>query len=397
MEQKRFPNTLIAAFAVLTAVGVGCWIYQLFVGLQVTGMSNMNSWGIYIIMFMFFVGLSAGGLIVASSAHVFNIEKFKKVALPAVIVSTVSICLAALFVLIDLGGFAKVWRLLTGPNFESPLMWDVVVIALYLIINILDIVFITRGEEHKVKVLSCFALPTAILVHSVTAWIFGLQISRTWYTAIMAPIFVASACDSGLALLLLCLMALEARGLFVTGKALFKSLSGLLAVFIAVDAYFIGCELLTMGYPGAGDAAALAIMTSGATAPYFWVEIIFGLLVPFLILVVAKNREKKGLIVAASILVVLGVLCKRIWLLLTAFAAPYATGAPTVSDAMAADALSFGAVGAFYAPSLIEIVIVVGVLALGVLLLMLLGNALLAKKKPVPAGRAASDAAPQEA
>ena len=235
MDQKRFPNTLIAVFAVLTAIGVGCWIYQLAVGLQVTGMSNMNSWGTYIIMFMFFVGLSAGGLIVASSAHVFNIDKFKKVALPAVIVSTVSICLAAMFVLVDLGGFTKVWRLLSGPNFESPLMWDVVVIVSYLAINILDIVFITRGEEHKVKVLSCYALPTAILVHSVTAWIFGLQISRTWYTAIMAPIFVASACDSGLALLLLCLMVLEARGLFATGKALFKSLSGLLAVFIAVD------------------------------------------------------------------------------------------------------------------------------------------------------------------
>ncbi len=397
MDQKRFPNTLIAVFAVLTAIGVGCWIYQLAVGLQVTGMSNMNSWGTYIIMFMFFVGLSAGGLIVASSAHVFNIDKFKKVALPAVIVSTVSICLAAMFVLVDLGGFTKVWRLLSGPNFESPLMWDVVVISLYLAINILDIVFITRGEEHKVKVLSCYALPTAILVHSVTAWIFGLQISRTWYTAIMAPIFVASACDSGLALLLLCLMVLETRGLFATGKALFKSLSGLLAVFIAVDAYLIGCELLTMGYPGAGDAAALSIMTSGATAPFFWFEIVFGLLVPFVILVVSKNREKRGLIAVASVLVVLGVLCKRIWLLLTAFAAPYATGASVVSDAMAADALSFGAVGAFYTPTLMEIAIVIGVLSLGVLLFMLLSNALFGKKQTASTAHAASDIASQEA
>lgn len=403
MDQKRFPKTALALFAVLTVAGVVCWIYQLMTGLQVTGMSNTNSWGSYIIFFMFFVGLSAGGLIVASSAHVFNIGPFKKVALPAVIVSTVSICLAALFVLVDLGGFVKVWRLLTGPNFASPLMWDVVVISLYLIINVLDIFWITRGEEAKVKVLSCIALPTAILVHSVTAWIFGLQISRTWYTAIMAPIFVASACDSGLALLLLALVVLEARGLFVTGKALFKSLSGLLAVFIAVDAYLIGCELLTMGYPEAGDAAAFAIMTSGATAPFFWFEIIFGLLVPFLILVVAKNREKKGLIVAASVLVVLGVLCKRIWLLLTAFAAPFASGSPTVTDALAAQATSFGAIGAFYTPTIMEIAIVVGVVSAGVLAFMLLCNGLMGKKAspspeaPAAGTTAASDTAAQGA
>lgn len=386
MDQKRFPKTWLALFAALTVAGVGCWIYQLICGLQVTGMSNTSSWGAYIIFFMFFVGLSAGGLIVASSAHVFNIEKFKKVALPAVIVSTVSICLAAMFVLIDLGGIVKVWRLLSGPNFTSPLMWDVVVIALYLVINILDIIWITRGDKAKVKVLSGFALPTAILVHSVTAWIFGLQISRTWYTAIMAPIFVASACDSGLALLLLCLIVFEARGLFVTGKALFKSLSGLLAVFIAFDAYLIGCELLTMGYPEAGDAAAFAIMTSGATAPFFWFEVIFGLLVPFLVLVVAKNRERYGLIALASVLVVLGVLCKRIWLLLTAFAAPYASGAATVTDVLAADALSFGAVGAFYAPTVVEIIIIIGVLSLGVLAFMVLSNTLMGKSPKTPEG-----------
>ena len=353
---KGFPKSLMAVCALLTAVGVGCWVYQLASGLQITGMSNITSWGLYITMFMFFVGLSAGGLIVASSAHVFNIEKFKKVALPAVITSTVSICLAAMFVLIDLGGIARVWRLLTGPNFASPLMWDVCVISIYLVINILDIVWITRGDERKVNILSRVALPTAIAVHSVTAWIFGLQIARTWNTAILAPIFVASACDSGLALLLLALVWLEARGIFHTGKALFGSLSGLLATFVAVDAFFIACELLTMGYPGAAEAEALAVMATGATAPFFWFEIIFGLVVPFLILVFAKNREKRGLIVVASVLVILGVLCKRIWLLFTAFVAPYAEGSAVVPQwLLEGQAFGFGQLGAFYAPTLPEI------------------------------------------
>lgn len=379
-QTRGFSKAVMVVFALLTAVGVGCWIYQLAMGLQITGMSNANTWGSYIIMFMFFVGLSAGGLIVASSAHVFNIEAFKKVALPAVIVSTVSICLAGMFILIDLGGIVRVWRMLTGPNMLSPLMWDMIVITCYLVINILDIVWISKGDEKKVAVLSWFALPTAILVHSVTAWIFGLQIARTWYTAIMAPIFVASACDSGLALLLIALVALEARGLFTTGEALFKKLAGLLAVFVVVDAYLVGCELLTMGYPGAEEATALAVITTGATAPFFWFQIIFGLVVPFAILVVPKNREKKGLVVAASILIVLGVLCKRIWILLSGFVVPYVEGAITVpGQDMGAVGLSFGQVCAFYTPTLPELLIVAGVIALGVLGFMVLSNTLIKK------------------
>lgn len=214
--------------AVLALVGIGCWIYQLATGLGITGMSNANSWGLYIIMFMFFVGLSAGGLIVASSASVFHIKRFKAVAMPAVILSTACICVAGMFVLVDLGSIQNIWRLLVGPNFASPLLWDVCVITLYLVINILYLVFMNskkEGASHKVEIISRFALPIAILVHSITAWIFGLQIAKEgWYTAILAPIFVASAMDSGLALLLCVLSGLNKSGKFKTDKTLSRRL-----------------------------------------------------------------------------------------------------------------------------------------------------------------------------
>ena len=82
----------LAVLAVLTVVGVAAWIYQLFVGLGVTGMNNATSWGLYIALFMFFVGLSAGSMIVASAAHVFNIEWLKAITLPALICALVGIC-----------------------------------------------------------------------------------------------------------------------------------------------------------------------------------------------------------------------------------------------------------------------------------------------------------------
>lgn len=383
-------NKLKATYGVLGALvvaGVAAWIYQLANGLGVTGMSNGVSWGLYIACFMFFVGLSAGGLIVASSASVFHIAEYKKVALPAIICSTVCICCAGMFVLIDMGGIQRVWRILVGPNPTSPLVWDVCVISCYLIINIVYLVFMCSkkpGAADRVSIVSRFALPIAILVHSVTAWIFGLQVAKEWYTAIMAPIFVASAMDSGLALLLLALMGLNKSGVFKVENKLISSLAGVLAVCIAVDAFFIGCELLTTAYPGTeGASHVLGIMTSGATAPFFWFEILGGLLIPFVLLASAKRRERTGVVVAASALVMCGVFCKRVWLLFTSFTVTNVYGAPGISSgstaARGADGFDMWALAGSYMPQPVEFAVVAAVVSFCILGIALLSKKLVAK------------------
>lgn len=370
-----------AVLVALMVIGFCAYVFQLTQGLCVTGMSNGVSWGLYITCFMFFVGLSAGGLIVASSAHVFHIESFKRVAMPAVITSTVCICCAGAFILIDLGGIQRIWNMFVHLNFTSPLAWDMCVITTYLVINILDIVWLRRGDERKVQMLSYVALPVAILVHSVTAWIFGLEIAKEgWYSAIMAPIFVASAMDSGLALLMCVLAASKKVGVFDCGQKLFADLARLLATFIAVDAFFIGCELLTVAYPGAAGATELlGIMTSGATAPFFWFEILGGLLVPFLLLASAKRRQRTAVVVAASALVMAGVLCKRVWLLFTSFTMTNVYGAPGISSgstaARGADGFGMWALTGSYAPTPVEVAVVIAVVSF-----CILGIAVLSKK-----------------
>lgn len=384
-SKLKMTYGILGAFVV---AGVAAWIYQLINGLGVTGMNNGVSWGLYITCFMFFVGLSAGGLIVASSASVFHIAEYKKVALPAVICSTVCICLAGMFVLIDLGGIQRVWRIITGPNPASVLLWDMVVITCYLIINIVYLVFMCSkkpGAEHKVSIVSRFALPIAILVHSVTAWIFGLQLAKEWYSAIMAPIFVASAMDSGLALLLLSLMGLNKSGLFKVEKKLISSLAGLLATCIAIDAFFIGCECLTMAYPGAKGVEALGIMAMGITAPFFWIEIIGGLVIPFCLMVFEKNRANMKLVGVSCVLVIVGVFCKRVWLLFTSFFTFNISGAPGVisgsTAARGASGMDAWATFGTYSPTWVEIVVVLGVVALGVLAFIALSRKLLAGRQ----------------
>lgn len=370
---------------VLTIAGIAAWVYQLIEGLGATGMSNGVSWGLYIACFMFFIGLSAGCLIVASAASVFHVGSLKKIALPAVICSTVCLCCGGMFVLLDVGGIHRIWRIAVGPNPTSPLFWDVCAITCNLVVNVLYLTCLCSKKESirsKEPIMARIALPVAILVLCVDAWIFGLQVSKEWYSAIMAPIFVASALDSGLSLLILSLIGLNKAGLFEVEEKTISSLAGLLAVFIAVDAFFIGCECLTMAYPGAKGAEALAIMTGGITAPFFWMEIIGGLLIPFLLMAFERNRANIGIVALSSMLVIVGVACKRVWLLFTSFYGFNISGAPGVisgsSQTRAAAGMdAFSLVGT-YSPTWTEITVAVGVIALCVLAFIVLSRKLFA-------------------
>lgn len=389
MNNKGNLNLWNGVLAVLALLGIGAWGYQLINGLGVTGMNNVVSWGLYITMFMFFVGLSAGGLIVSSSATVFDITAFKVVAKPAVILSTVCITIAGLFIIIDIGSPERIFNLLLHPQLKSPLIWDVIVISLYLIINLVYLYLMSRPspDKNKLAMMSRIALPVAILVHSVTAWIFGLQIARGgWHSALMAPLFVASALDSGLALLIVTLLLLNQCKVFKTEKKLVTSLAGLLVTCVAVDAFFVFSEILTMFYPT--DEATMMIlreMLSGSTSFFFLGEVILGFAIPLGILLFKKNRENTGLVVFSSILVILGVFFKRVWLLFTSFIHPNVAGAPGVTtgrfDPVALDKMpNFWATQGQYSPTLIEGIIVVGMLALGVLLFSVLAREILQDK-----------------
>lgn len=134
--------------------------------------------------------------------------------------------------------------------------------------------------------------------------------------------------------------------------------------------------------------AELGQLFAGATAPFFWIEIIAGVIVPFCILVFAKNRRRTGLVALACAGVVVGVFCKRIWLLFTSFIFPNASGAPGLisgsSSSQGAAGIDGWAVASSYAPTLPEIMIAVGMVALGVLAFLVLTKVFLTYD-PAPA------------
>ncbi|TJW10166.1 polysulfide reductase [Parvibacter caecicola] len=380
----------IVASAVVAAIGIALWFVQMSGGMVQTGMRNLDSWGLYITMFMFFVGLSAGGLIISSVPKAFGIKGFGGISKVAVMTSIAATVGAIGLVVVDMGQPLRVWELFVYSNLGSPLMWDIIVLMVYLILSCVYLWAQIASERGKVshaalRVISVVALVCAVMVHSVTAWIFGLQQSHEmWHTALLAPWFVSSALVCGTGLVICAAVALRAAGYLQWDQADLVKLAKLLAVFLLVDLYFFGCDLLTEGFPAASGAEVVAMLVSGPLAPFFWGEVVLSVLA--VVICVVPQLRTTPLMAAAGIAAILAIFCKRVQLLVGGFQVanidmPAVLTPYTVTDWQGNMATAYQ--GLVYWPTPLELGIALGVVGLS-FLIFFLGLKLLPLR---PAGR----------
>lgn len=374
----RSLNVAIGVAAVIAALGVALWSMQLAGGMVQTSMRNLDSWGLYITMFMFFVGLSAGGLIISSVPKAFGIKGFGSISKVAVMSSIACTVGAIGMVVVDLGQPVRLWELFAYSNLSSPLMWDIIVLGTYLILSCVYLWAQVRAEAGKVshtalRVISVVALVCAVLVHSVTACIFGLQQGREmWHTALLAPWFVSSALVCGTALVICVVVALRRAGYLKLDQAYVVKLAKLLGAFVMVDLYFFGCDLLTEAFPAGSGLEVVSMLVSGPLAPFFWIEIV-GCAICAVICFTPALRTN-ALMVVGSLLAIVGIFCKRVQLLVGGFQIPgldYA-GALTPMQHTAWDAGLSGIYGSMvYWPTPLEFGVALGVIALAILVFLL--------------------------
>lgn len=366
----------IIVAAVITVIGIILWAIQLSGGMIQTAMRNLDSWGLYITMFMFFVGLSAGGLIISSVPKAFGIKGFGGISKVAVMTSIAATVGAIGFVIVDLGQPARLWELFAFSNLGSPLMWDIIVLAVYLILSCIYLWAQLSHEKGKVsakslRVISVIALVCAIMVHSVTAWIFGLQQGREmWHTALLGPWFVSSALVCGTGLVMVVAAALRAGGYLKWDQAQMIKLAKLLGVFILVDLYFFGCDLLTEAYPAASGTEIVSMLVTGALAPFFWGEIILSIIACVICFV--PNLRTTPYMVVAGIAAILAIFCKRCQLLVGGFQIPNIDYPAVMTDFTITNwqgNMAQAYAGMVYWPTPLEFGVALGVIALSFLIL----------------------------
>jgi molybdopterin-containing oxidoreductase family membrane subunit len=260
------------------------------------------------------------------------------------------------------------------------MIWDILIVVIYFVLAAVDLAVMTRRgvtpskRARTLRIAAYIGLPAAVLLHSITAWIFGLQISRPfWNTALLAPLFVTSAILSGTALIALVALAAQRFDRLHLPDETWSALRKLLAATIAVELFLVGADYLTILWGNVPrDKAALDMILPGGSWQWvFWLEWVVGGLVPFLLLVVPRWRHRPGLFALASVLVLVGVYAFRIELVVGGLLKPILSFAPGVSlGSSGAGVTPFQLTGTYH-PTWVEYAIVLGLVAFLALLLTL--------------------------
>ena len=322
----------LGALLVLMGIGLGCYLWQFFVGLKITGMSRDVSWGFYIAQLTYLVGVAAGGVMVVLPYYLHDYKAFGRITILGEFLAIAAVIMCMLFVFVDVGQPTRIMNVILHPTPNSILFWDMTVLSVYLLLNIVvgwNVLTAERKGVHYqkwVKVLAYISIPWAFSIHTVTAFLYaGLPGRHYWLTAIMAARFLASAFAAGPALLLLLCLIVRKVSRFDPGKDAIRTLGGIVAYAFIINVFFFLLELFTAFYSQIpGHMHSIVFLFSGlegntTMVPWMWsaTAIAFVALVP--LIVPATRRNLDTLAVACVAVIISSWIDKGLGLLIAGF------------------------------------------------------------------------------
>jgi molybdopterin-containing oxidoreductase family membrane subunit len=303
---------LTLALALLTLPGIFSTYLMYEQGIYLSGMTNRVPWGLQIILAVFYIGASAGSLVISSLYGIFGRLQYKPFARIAVYLALLFLIAALLSILTDLGRLDRLPECFSHFNFLSMLSINPFLYNMYILICIVYLWAMLSEREKLVKIIALIAVIWAIAVHSGTGAIFGFVPRELYQSPLLPPSFIAAALSSGTALMILVILALFKVTQRPLDKRLVVGLGRLLAVFVVVVMYFIFIENVYRLYLVHSREAALYFLFSGLHGVLFWGGLVgAGCVVPAVLLLHPKTGKSIPWIVFSSVLAVFGVLCER--------------------------------------------------------------------------------------
>lgn len=352
---------LVGVLLAVIGVGVYAWTTQLDNGLIVTGMRDRVAWGLYISVFVFFVGISHAGTLISAILRVTKAQWRTPITRIAEFITVVALVCGASLIVVDMGRPDRLLNVIIHGRWQSPILWDVLAITTYLTASVIylgipmvpDVAYFrdrmasmghrTRAAFYRffaigweglpgqvkalnraVGVLAIIIIPIAVSVHTVVSWIFGMTLRVGWNSTIFGLLFVAGAIFSGIATLVI-VMALLRRIYhleeYIT-KVQFVNLGYLLAAFTLIMMYINLSEYLTTGFKlEEGEEFLFRQLFLGQFAGLYWFYFIGGLAIPGLIILFKRTRTIAG-IVTAAVLVDVAMFAERYFIVISAQRVP---------------------------------------------------------------------------
>lgn len=370
----------LACSATLLAAGVGAVGWSFYIGIQVWGNSWPVMWGFPILAYVWWIAIASGGTFVSAFFFLVRVEWRTSINRLA---ETMTLCAAAcagVYPILHLGRPYFAYWLFPYPNtmtlwpqWKSPLLWDFMALLTYVVASLLfwylgimpDLATMrdrAQGRAGQVLygffamgfrgsgpqwrhlkatygVLAALMAPLVVSVHSVVGLDFAGAATPGWHSTEYPPFFVFGALWSGLATVLLLLLALRGplglkpyiteRHIQVLAKLLLTS-SLCMSYAYVYDAF----EPFYLGKPA--DKTQFLNRISGDYAAVYWCMIACNCVVP-LVLCFRRVRASHAMLVLVSVSAIVGMWLERFNIVVLSLERPHLPSswgsyAPTVWD-----------------------------------------------------------------
>ena len=322
---------LLILFSIFTLIGFICFMVSYISGHHVLGTSNVIPWGMPIIITIYLIGLSAGSLILSSLTYVFRKEEYRPIARIAVFLAIILIFGAMIGIALDLGRPEKSWRLFMFfvlNNMRSMFAINGILYGGYFLIGLVYLGFIFAEKTEFTKTMGIIAICWAALVHMGTGAIFGFIATRPIFYSPIKPFeFLGAAMVSGLALLMITVVLTFKFVKRNFNRDVIFSLSKLLLILIIVLAVMVLMDKLTHLYPP--DREPTVWLLTGPFSWIFWgLQVGCAYILPIILLAHPRYRKDMRWVMAAAVLVVIGIFGERFSLVIpgTAYPLPFYPG-----------------------------------------------------------------------
>ena len=358
---------LLALLGVLVAAGLGAAWYMEHHGHYVTGMTNRIVWGVPHVFAVFLIVAASGALNVASVASVFGRELYQPLARISGVLAITLLAGGLAVLVLDLGRPERLIVAMTYYNFKSIFAWNIFLYTgFFAIVAAYLWVMLERRMNAYSKPLGLLAFLWRLILTTGTGSIFGFLVAREAYdSALYAPLFIIMSFAFGLAIFILVLMAACGGTRRPLGDVIVLRLKNLLGQFVAGVMYFVLVYHLTnLYFTGRHDFERFILVDGGIYTTLFWLgQVLIGGLLPLALLFHPVWSASRRAVAAAAVCVILGGLAQIYVIIVGGQAYPLIIfpGKDVASRA-------FDGVVATYAPSLPEIALGVGGMALALAL-----------------------------
>lgn len=305
MQKQNTSNALLLLGFLGLLIGAYGIYEALFLGMGTTALSSPVPWGLGVVTYLYFLGLSGGGLLIALLTTVVRkkqFEAFSGVAAWAVLATEIA---AGIAIATDLGHWERIYRFILSPNLQSPMAWMLVFFTALLLIYCVKILALREGNMAKVHTLTLWSIPIALLFYAINGYIFGMISAQPMWSGAFIPVwFVLAALLSGGALVGVLGWVHKFNDELMQGYG--RVLLSLLVTFAVFETLYL---LFAFQCGDAETTQALHNLLWGSGSMIFWgLHIIPGTLLPISMLARAKTAAQVG---CSALMVVLTFIALR--------------------------------------------------------------------------------------